>query len=119
MTLTFDSIAAPWWPYVFILIAGALATNFWRWFGVLAGGLLKEDSEGIVWVRAVAVAMAGAVIGNLVIFPSGALTATPMPLRVAALAAGWLAFRFAGRSILLGVLVGEAALVASSLLFAR
>lgn len=112
MGLTFDSIAAAWWPYAFILIAGALATDFWRWFGVLAGGLLKEDSQGVIWIRAVAVAMAGGVIGNLVIFPSGALAATPMALRVAALAAGWIVFRFAGRSILFGVLAGEAVLLA-------
>ena len=116
MSLTFDSIAAPWWPYAFILIAGALATDFWRWFGVLAGGLLKEDSQGVIWLRSVAIAMAGGVIGNLVIFPSGALAGTPMALRILAIAVGWIVFRFAGRSILLGVLAGEGALLAGWLL---
>ena len=111
MSLTFDSFSSPWWAYFFILVAGGLAADFWRWFGVLAGGLLKEDSEGVIWVRAVAIAMAGAVIGNLVVFPSGALTAAPIGLRVGALAVGWLTFRFAGQSILFGVLAGEATLL--------
>jgi hypothetical protein len=38
---TFD---AWWWPYAFIAVAGWLATDIWRWLGVLIGNRLKEDS---------------------------------------------------------------------------
>ena len=46
------------WPFVFIAIAGWLATDLWRWLGVLAGNRLREDSEAFYWVRAVATALA-------------------------------------------------------------
>lgn len=43
-----------WWAYAFIAIAGWLATDIWRWLGVLAGNRLRDDSEALNWVRAVA-----------------------------------------------------------------
>jgi hypothetical protein len=112
MGLTFDSLSTGWWPYVFILIAGALATDVWRWMGVVAGVALKEDSEALNWVRAVATALVAGVVGQLIAFPSGELAATPLALRVAAAALGWLAFLLARKSVLVGVLTAEAVLLA-------
>jgi hypothetical protein len=100
--------AAPWWPYLFILVAGWLATDVWRWIGVLAGGRLREESELLVWVRAVATALVAGVISRLILFPAGALAEA---LRVAAAALGWLAFWTAGKRILVGVLTAEAVLI--------
>lgn len=112
MSLTFDSLQAAWWPYLFILIAGTLATEIWRWLGLLAGGALAEDSEALVWVKSIATALVAAVIAQLILFPAGELAATPAWLRVGAAALGWLAFWFARKSVLVGVLTAEAILFA-------
>jgi hypothetical protein len=45
-----------WWTYIVIIVAGFLATDIWRWLGVLVGNRLDEDSEALHWVRAVAAA---------------------------------------------------------------
>lgn len=111
MMLSFDSLQYSWWPYLFILVAGSLATEVWRWLGVIAGGTLREDSEALVWVKAVATALVAGVVGQLVVFPAGELAATPLALRVAAAGLGWLAFWFARKSVLVGTLTGEAVLL--------
>lgn len=110
MALTFDSYPGAWWPYVFMLIAGVIATDIWRWLGVLAGNRLRDDSEALVWVKAVATALVAGVVGQLVLFPSGELAATPVALRVGAAAIGWIVFYFARRSVLAGVVAAECAL---------
>ncbi len=74
--MTFTAIDDWWWPYLFILIAGWLATDTWRYLGVYFGGRISEDSEALVLVRCIATALVAAVIGNLVVFPSGALVHT-------------------------------------------
>ena len=112
MSLTFDAIDAAWWPYLFILLAGGLATDIWRWLGVLAGNRLRDDSEALIWVRAVATALVASVIGKLILFPTGALAAAPVALRLAAAAAGFAAFSAARQSVLAGVVTGEAVLLA-------
>jgi hypothetical protein len=60
-----------WWPYLFILLAGWLMTDGFRFLGVYFGGRIAEDSEALVVVRTLATALVAAVIGNLVVFPSG------------------------------------------------
>lgn len=111
MNLTYQSFSAGWWPYLFILLGGTVATEMWRWLGVLAGARLKEDSEALILVRAVATALVAAVVGSLIMFPSGELAATPLALRIGAAALGWLAFWIAGKSVLAGVLVAELLLI--------
>jgi hypothetical protein len=111
MNLTFESFASPWWPYLFILIAGWLATDMWRWLGVLVGNRLRDDSEALIWVKSVATALVAGVIGKLVIFPSGALADAPILVRTAALLIGWLAFMAVRQKIIVGVLAAEAILV--------
>jgi hypothetical protein len=112
MTLTFESVDAGWWPYLFILLAGTLATEIWRWLGIMVGGRLDETSETLIWVKAVATALVAGVVGQLIVFPSGELAAAPLLLRIAAAALGWLAFWFAKKSVLVGVLSAEALLLA-------
>lgn len=118
MTLTFDGIDGGWWPYLFIVVAGGLATDIWRWIGVLTGARLSDESEALVFVRAVATALVAGVIGQLILFPAGALAAAPAAVRIAAAALGWLAFWVAGRSVLVGVLTSEALLFAGWMLLA-
>jgi len=114
--MTFDAIDAWWWPFLFILVAGWLATDLWRYLGVYLGGHLSEDSDLLVLVRAVATALVAAVIGNLIVFPSGALADAPFLLRVAAAGVGFGAYLFLGRSILIGIVTAVCVLVAGLLL---
>ena len=108
--MTFAAIDAWWWPYLFILMAGWITTDAWRFLGVHFGGRIEEQSEVLVLVRAVATALVAAVIGNLVVFPSGALGETPLLLRVAAAALGFAAYLLSGKRMLAGILVSEAVL---------
>ena len=79
---------------------------------MIAGGRLDEESEALIWVKAVATALVAGVVGQLILFPSGELAATPVVLRIAAAALGWLAFWLARKSVLVGVLAAEAVLLA-------
>ncbi len=115
MTLAFDSFGGLW-PYLFILLAGTLATDIWRWLGVAAGGFLREGSEALTLVKAIATALVAAVVGQLILFPSGELANAPMAVRVVAAALGWLAFWLARKSVLIGVATAEAVLFAGWIL---
>ncbi|WP_425340480.1 AzlD domain-containing protein [Ciceribacter sichuanensis] len=95
--------AADWWPYVVILVAGWLATDIWRWLGVVAGNRLNEGSEALSWVRAVATALVMAVTAKLIVFPTGSLEHTPLWMRLGAAGLGFLAFLLAGERVIVGV----------------
>ena len=69
--LSYDSIAADWWPYLFILLAGWLPTDVWRWLGVLSAGRFDETSPAIALARTIATSLVAAVIGRLILFPTG------------------------------------------------
>lgn len=91
--MSFDGL----WPYIYIAIAGWLATDLWRWAGVIAGNRIDERSEVLNWVRAVATALVAAVIAKLIVFPTGTLEASPLWLRLGAVAFGGLCFFIGGR----------------------
>ena len=110
--MTFSAFDAWWWPYLFILVAGWLATDGFRFLGVYFGGRISEDSELLVAVRALATALVAAVIGNLVVFPSGALADAPLWMRITAVAIGFGAYLALRKNVLLGILTGEAVLLA-------
>ncbi|MCO5066040.1 MAG: AzlD domain-containing protein [Rhizobiaceae bacterium] len=114
--MTFHSIDHWWWQYLFILVGGWLATDTWRFLGVYFGGRVAENSDSIVFVRCVATALVAAVIGNLVVFPSGELANTSVVLRVGAMLAGFAAYLLIRRSIVVGIAVAEAVLIAGMLL---
>lgn len=105
--MTFDG---SWWPYVFIAVAGWLATDIWRWLGVLAGKRLSDESEVLNWVRAVATALVAAVVAKLILYPTGALADTPLVVRLSALGLGAIAFFAAGQKPAIGIGVTMAAL---------
>ncbi len=115
--MTFDAFDTWWWPYVFILLAGWLATDMWRYLGVYLGGRISEDSDALVFVRVLATALVAAVIGNLIVFPSGELAHVPLAARIGATAAGFTAYLVFRKSVLVGILVAEAVLLAAIYLF--
>ena len=110
--MSFEASAAWWWPYLFILLGGWLATDSWRFMGVYFGGRIAEESDLLVLVRAVATALVAAVIGNLVIFPSGALAEAALALRLGAAAGGFAAYLFFGKRMVVGIVVAELILIA-------
>lgn len=107
-----DAATAPVWAtYALILIAGVLPTEVWRWAGVALAGRISPESELLVWVRAVATALIAAVIAKLILYPTGALAALPVALRLAAAGAGFFAFVAMGRRVVVGVVVAEVVLI--------
>ena len=105
--MTFESLDAWWWPYLFILAGGWAATYPFRFLGVYLGGRIREDSDILVLVRAVATALVAAVIGNLICFPTGVAADTTFALRLGAAALGFAAYFFLARSVLTGIIVAE------------
>ena len=105
-------------PYLVLILVGFLPNEVWRLLGIVVGRGLDDDSELIIWVRAVAVAILAAVIAKLTLAPPGALATVPLTVRLAAIACGFLAFLLLRRSVFAGLVAGEAALIAGALLFA-
>ncbi|EDQ32209.1 Branched-chain amino acid transport protein (AzlD) [Hoeflea phototrophica DFL-43] len=112
----YESFDTWWWPYLFIAIAGWLATDIWRWLGVLVGNRLSEESAALTWVRAVATALVAGVIAKLILYPTGALQETPVLIRLIAVAAGFTAFLIAGKRIWVGIAVSLALLIGGQFL---
>ncbi|MEV4606249.1 AzlD domain-containing protein [Neorhizobium sp. LMR1-1-1.1] len=101
-----------YWTYILIIVAGFIATDFWRWLGVLAGNRLNEESEALNWVRAVATALVMAVTAKLIVFPTGVLADSPLWLRLSAAGIGFCIFLMTGKKVAIGVIAPIAILVA-------
>jgi len=104
-------------PYLVLILVGFLPTEIWRMLGVVAMRGVDEESELVVWIRAIAVAVLAGVIAKLTLIPPGALAGIPAPVRVGAVAIGLLAFLLVRRSVFAGVAAGEAALIGGTLLW--
>ncbi len=114
MNLTFFGVDAAWWPFLFILLAGWLPTDIWRYLGVLSAGRISETSRSLGLVRAIATALVAAVIARLVLYPGGTLEQIPTVFRVGGLALGFATFLLARRSIVLGILASQGLLLAGA-----
>jgi hypothetical protein len=114
-------MSAAWnelWPYFALILVGYLPNEIWRVLGLVLARGLDEDSEIVVWSRAVATAILAGVIAKLILFSTGALDAIPLWVRVAAAVCGFFAFLAGKRSVFVGVLAGEVALLIGGFLFA-
>ena len=105
------------YPYLILLLVGFLPNEVWRVLGILAARGLDEDSELVIWVRAVATAILAAVIAKLMLVPPGALADLPLAVRVVAIASGFVAFLTIRRSVFAGLVAGEAVLMAGGFFF--
>jgi len=101
------------WPYLVIAIFGFLPTEIWRSLGVLAGNGLDESSEVFHWVRFVATALVTAVVVKLLLSPQGALMLIPLWGRFGAVLVGLAVMLVTKRSVALGLIAGETALIAA------
>ena len=106
-------------PYLVLVLVGFLPNEIWRAFGLVLARGLNEDSEIVVWSRAVATAILAAVIAKLILFPSGTLDNIPLAVRITAAACGFVAFICIKRSVFAAVLIGEAILLLGGFLFGR
>ncbi len=106
-----------WWPYLFIFLAGTVATDVWRYLGVYFAGHVDENAEILVFVRTLATALVAAVIAKLILYPDGALAASSVLLRVGAAASGFAAYLAGGKRVYVGVFTAEAILVGGMLQF--
>ena len=106
-------------PYLILLLVGFLPNEVWRMLGLVLARGLNEDSQVVVWSRAVATAILAGVIAKLILFSTGALAAIPLSVRVIAAVLGFLVFLGARRSVFAGVLAGEIALLAGGFLFSH
>lgn len=113
-----NAVLTELWPYLVLLLVGFLPNEVWRALGLVLARGLNEDSEIVIWSRAVATAILAGVIAKLILFSSGALTTIPLPVRVGAAVIGFLAFLLLRRSVFAGVAVGEAVLLLGGWLFA-
>ena len=104
-------------PYLALVLVGFLPNEIWRVLGIVIARGLDEGSELLVWVRAVATAVLAGIIAQLVLSPPGALAAVALAVRVAAVVIGFVAFLLARRSVFIGVLAGEVALVLGALIW--
>ena len=105
-------------PYLVLIAAGFLPNEIWRMLGIVVAHGLDEGSELVVWVRAVATAVLAGVIAKIILFPPGGLADVPLTVRLSAMAVGFAAFVLVRRSVLVGVLAGEAVLVLGAYWFA-
>jgi hypothetical protein len=106
-------------PYLVLILVGFLPNEIWRALGLVLARGLNEDSEIVVWSRAVATAILAGVIAKLILFSSGALASIPLSVRIGAAVAGFIAYLAIKRSVFAGVLAGEAILLLGGFLFAR
>ena len=90
-----------------LLFAGFLPNEIWRFIGFVVGGRIREDSEVLVWVRAVSSAILAGVIAQILIAPPGALATVPSAIRFGSAVVGFVVYLAARKSVFAGVLAGE------------
>lgn len=96
-----------WNALLILFVAGFLPNEIWRLAGLVIGGGLEEDSEILIWVRAIATAILAGVIVQIIIVPPGALATVPETIRVASIVIGFAAYWLGRRSVAFGVACGE------------
>ena len=101
-------------PAFALLLVGFLPNEIWRIAGLVLVRGLDENSQIIIWVRAVATAMLAGVLAQLVLSTTGALALIPVAVRIGAAFIGFAAFLLARRSVFAGVAAGELAVMAGA-----
>ncbi|MBI3700318.1 MAG: AzlD domain-containing protein [Afipia sp.] len=95
-----------------LVFAGFLPNEVWRFLGFVVGRRVHEDSEILVWVRAVSAAILAGVIAQILIAPPGALAAVPAFVRFGSTVIGFTVYLAARKSVFVGVIVGEICVLA-------
>jgi hypothetical protein len=109
-----ETLQAGLWPYLLVIAFGFLPSEVWRVIAVFLARGFDERAEIFVWVRAVATTLVAGVVAKILFAPAGALAAVPLAWRLGALTLGVAAFFLARRSVMAGVVAGEAALIGAA-----
>ena len=104
--MTLDAV----WPYLVVLIVGALPNGIFRAAAVFLARGVQAESQLLEWVRIVAVALLAAVVSKIVVSPPAALATVPLWAPIAAIGTGVAAYRVVP-SLFGAIVVGEALLV--------
>ena len=75
-----------------LLILVSLSTYIWRAGGVVIAARIDPDGKLSQWFSCVAYGMLAGLISRIMLMPIGILSETPLPDRLAALAAGFVLF---------------------------
>jgi branched-subunit amino acid transport protein len=105
-------------PYLVLIAAGFLPNEVWRMLGIVVAHGLDEGSELVTWVRAVATGLLAGVVAKIILFAPGALADVHLSVRLLAIGIGFVVFLLVRRSVLAGVLAGEAVLILGASWFA-
>jgi hypothetical protein len=105
-------------PYLVLIAAGFLPNEIWRMLGIAVAHGLDERSQPVLLLRAVATALLAGVIAKITLFSPAGLADVPILVRLAAIALGFATFLILRRSVLAGVVAGEAVLISGVWLFA-
>jgi len=106
-------------PYLILVLVGFLPNEVWRMLGLVLARGLNENSQIVLWSRAVATAILTGVVAKLVFFAPGDLATVPLAIRIGAAVCGFAAFLAIRRSVFAGVVTGEIVLVAAGLLYSH
>jgi hypothetical protein len=106
-----QQIAGAYWPYLALFLFGFLPSEIWRWMAAFAVQSISDQSEILVWVRAVASVLIAGVVVKLLLAPSGALASIPGLIRLLAILVGVGGFFIFKRSVMAGLITGEIALI--------
>ena len=78
-----NAVITELWPYLVLILVGFLPNEIWRVLGLVLARGLNEDSEIVVWSRAVATAIIAGVIAKLILFaPAFARRAANVDLKL-------------------------------------
>lgn len=102
--------------YLTLFVAGFLATEMWRWLGLLVGGRLDVAGAPFQWVRAVATALVAGLVTRMVLFPAGALANVALGARLGAFTGGVALYFALRRNLAAGVAGGAGLLMAAQLM---
>jgi branched-subunit amino acid transport protein len=92
---------------VFVVVA-VLASYIWRFGGVVIAGRVEETSQFFAWTTCVSYAIAAGLMMNLLVLPSGVLSATTFVDRSLAFVAAVATFYTTKRNLVPALLVGTA-----------
>lgn len=98
-------------PLAIVLLAAA-ATFIWRALGALLASRIDTDGALFRWIGCVSYAMVAGLISRMVVLPTGEVGATPLALRLGAVAVGFAVFFLARRSAMAGAAAGAATFAA-------
>jgi hypothetical protein len=99
------------WAFLYILVAGVVATAVWRLLGFVLSTGLTEDSPVIEWVKAVSTALVAGLVARTLLFPPGALADVSLGIRVAAFVLGVAGYYLARKHLGLGIAASAGVLV--------